>query len=47
MSRSDFELKTPEQLITMRKAGLITAKALGLNTQRSLVLHVVAEDVSG
>ena len=28
MSRSDFELKTPEQLIAMRKAGLITAKAL-------------------
>ena len=28
MSRYDFELKTPEQFITMRKAGLITAKAL-------------------
>ena len=28
MSRSDFELKTPEQFIAMRKAGLITAKAL-------------------
>jgi len=28
MSRSEFELKTPEQLISMRKAGLITAKAL-------------------
>jgi len=28
MSRSDFELKTPEQIISMRKAGLITAKAL-------------------
>jgi methionyl aminopeptidase len=28
MSRSEFELKTPEQLIAMRKAGLITAKAL-------------------
>jgi methionyl aminopeptidase len=28
MSRSDFELKTPQQLIAMRKAGLITAKAL-------------------
>jgi methionyl aminopeptidase len=26
MSRSDFELKTPEQFIAMRKAGLITAK---------------------
>ncbi len=28
MSRADFELKTPEQFIAMRKAGLITAKAL-------------------
>jgi methionyl aminopeptidase len=28
MSRADFELKTPEQFISMRKAGLITAKAL-------------------
>ena len=28
MSRAEFELKTPEQLIAMRKAGLITAKAL-------------------
>jgi methionyl aminopeptidase len=28
MSRSEFELKTPEQLIAMRKAGLITAQAL-------------------
>jgi methionyl aminopeptidase len=28
MSRSDFELKTPEQFVAMRKAGLITAKAL-------------------
>jgi methionyl aminopeptidase len=28
MSRSDFELKTPEQFIAMRKAGLITANAL-------------------
>lgn len=28
MSRSEFELKTPEQLIAMRKAGLITAMAL-------------------
>jgi methionyl aminopeptidase len=28
MSRADFELKTPEQIIAMRKAGLITAKAL-------------------
>lgn len=28
MSRSEFELKTPEQIIAMRKAGLITAKAL-------------------
>ena len=28
MSRSEFELKTPEQFIAMRKAGLITAEAL-------------------
>lgn len=28
MSRSEFELKTPEQLLAMREAGLITAKAL-------------------
>jgi methionyl aminopeptidase len=28
MSRSEFELKTPEQLVAMRKAGLITAQAL-------------------
>jgi len=28
MSRADFELKTSEQIIAMRKAGLITAKAL-------------------
>jgi methionyl aminopeptidase len=28
VSRSDFELKTPQQLVAMRKAGLITAKAL-------------------
>jgi methionyl aminopeptidase len=28
MSRSEFELKTPKQLIAMRKAGIITAKAL-------------------
>jgi methionyl aminopeptidase len=28
MSRSEFQLKTPEQLIAMRKAGLITAQAL-------------------
>lgn len=28
MSRSDFELKTPEQIIAMRRAGLITARAL-------------------
>ena len=28
MSRSDFELKTPQQFVAMRKAGLITAKAL-------------------
>jgi methionyl aminopeptidase len=28
MSRSEFALKTPDQLIAMRKAGLITAKAL-------------------
>jgi methionyl aminopeptidase len=28
MSRADFELKSPEQFIAMRKAGLITAKAL-------------------
>jgi methionyl aminopeptidase len=28
MSRSEFELKTPEQLVAMREAGLITAKAL-------------------
>lgn len=28
MSRADFELKTSEQIIAMRKAGLITAEAL-------------------
>jgi methionyl aminopeptidase len=28
MSRADFELKTTEQIIAMRKAGLITAEAL-------------------
>jgi methionyl aminopeptidase len=28
MSRSEFELKTPEQIVAMREAGLITAKAL-------------------
>jgi methionyl aminopeptidase len=39
MSRSEFELKTPEQILLMRRAGLITAEAL-INVRKAAVAGV-------